>query len=1020
MTRRRTAARGLMWGTGVLAATLVAIGGVPVQATPVERPPAPRQEEPFDPQAGEPDAPFAGYRGLIDGTGGGAATPDEDDPSTKTEDLGPVGKRPTNPQDVPGTGGATEAPVDDGTTELVHPTDADGDSAATLAAAVESGQSGTAGKARVIVTMNVAVQAEAELSAAAVDDQRGAIDESLATLGGLLDGTESAVLTEFEVVPAAVVEVDQAGLDALLADPSVAAVTLDQEFPAALDVSTGVIDSDLLNSAGVLGNNWEGSAGGAFEVAILDSGVDDDHDAFSGRIVAQACFSNTSWCPNGLTTQTGAGAADNCTYSTQCDHGTHVGGIAAGASYTGGHEGVARGARIVAVQIGHRSVSCGGGTNPCWRYFFSDLDLALQHVLNLRNGGRNIASLNMSLGGPLYTSQATCDAGHPNTQNLAANLQAAGVAVVAAAGNDGFSDRNSYPGCLTSSFAVSASDDADVPAGFTNSDDTTNWWAPGVNIDAPVTTSATATGPKSGTSMASPHVAGAFALLRECVDGNGVPQTTAAAASDLDATGVDITRGGITRRRINVLDAATRNVNNNDFASPETLPANPGAGFNDFDFNICADAEAGEPGPGSLDNSVWWTWTPSATGTATISTEDGGGNVTTFDTTLTVYTGSTLATLTNVGFDDDGGTGTRSLVVMPVQGGTTYRIKVDGFAASNGLLNLHLENGPPPTCQGIAATRVGTIAADVINGTAGADVIVAGDGSDEINSGDGNDRICGGAGDDTIHAADGEDFVSGGPDADRIYGEGDDDTLLGNAGGGDNDDTGDIINGGFGDDVLDGWVGDDTLQGGPDDDSIVGEDGNDTATFSGSGNEINASLTSNTANGAGSDGLSGIENLSGSPQDDTLTGSAGPNIIRGGDGDDTVNGRAGNDDLGGGDGTDLVTFSGAPGAITASLSSGTASGDGTDTLALFENMSGSGFADLLRGDGNANRINGYSGNDEVRGYKGHDDLLGGTGGDDLIGDAGNDSLAGGPNSDDCSGGSGTDSSSSCEVKSGIP
>ena len=59
----------------------------------------------------------------------------------------------------------------------------------------------------------------------------------------------------------------------------------------ALDVSTGVIDSDLLNTAGVLGNNFEGSTAGPYEVAILDSGVDNQHNAFTGRIVAQACFS---------------------------------------------------------------------------------------------------------------------------------------------------------------------------------------------------------------------------------------------------------------------------------------------------------------------------------------------------------------------------------------------------------------------------------------------------------------------------------------------------------------------------------------------------------------------------------------------------------------------------------------------------------------------------------------------------------------------------------------------------------
>ena len=90
---------------------------------------------------------------------------------------------------------------------------------------------------------------------------------------------------------------------------------------------------------------------------------------------------------------------------------------------------------------------------------------------------------------------------------------------------------------------------------------------------------------------------------REGLLGRGLFEAFPDNPEDLDATGVDVTRNGVTRKRINVLNAATRNVNNNDFANAETLP---GTGpFNDFDFTVCSDSEPGEPGPFSVDNGIW-------------------------------------------------------------------------------------------------------------------------------------------------------------------------------------------------------------------------------------------------------------------------------------------------------------------------------------------------------------------------------------------------------------------------------
>jgi subtilisin family serine protease len=515
----------------------------------------------------------------------------------------------------------------------------------------------------VIVTMRQPVAPEGELSVAAVD-------ASLATLDARLAGTGARIVDELDTVPAALVEVDPAALARLRADPAVESVTPNFELQLYLDSSTRVIGSDQLNRAGVRGRRYE--------IAVIDSGVDRTHNALRRKVVSEACYSEMGGCRGGRHRHVGRGAAAPCTFSSLCGHGTHVASTAAGRAFLDGHEGVAPDARIVAVRVGH---SPGGDGFALTEW---DLNTALQRVLALRRSGRPIVAVNMSLGFGGVTPQQCVTIPFP-TEQLAAQLTAAGVGVIASAGNDGFTGTISFPACLPSVYAVSASTDRDRRARFSNLSRQTDWYAPGVDIDAAWPGGPNNEARLNGTSMAAPHVAGAFALLRRCA-GNGNP---AAVARDLSATGRRIRAGGIVRRRIKVLAAASRNVPNDHFARARRIRFE-GHGVDIASWNVCATRQRGEPGLGTPQNSVWFSWRPARRGRATISTNPVPGKPTNFNTELTVFVGNRLSRLRALEYDNNGGRGKRSKITMRVRRDQVYRIRVDGVGAQSGRFNLHI------------------------------------------------------------------------------------------------------------------------------------------------------------------------------------------------------------------------------------------------------------------------------------------------------------------------------------------
>lgn len=180
--------------------------------------------------------------------------------------------------------------------------------------------------------------------------------------------------------------------------------------------------------------------------------------------------------------------------------------------------------------------------------------------------------------------------------------------------------------------------------------------------------------------------------------------------------------------------------------------------------NVWATIEPDEPSPSELLASVWYEWTAPATQLVKFSTLGAR-----FDTVLAVYTGTSVAGLTEVASNDDDplfNCCASSFVGFNAVAGTTYRIAVGGYGGGWGRFTLSWS----PLILGTDGTDtiVGTSAAEEIRGLGGNDVLRGLGGADVIVGGPGNDGSLGGPGNDVLIDHHGRDVLMGGSGIDRL------------------------------------------------------------------------------------------------------------------------------------------------------------------------------------------------------------------------------------------------------------
>jgi aqualysin 1 len=281
--------------------------------------------------------------------------------------------------------------------------------------------------------------------------------------GGRMLYTYSAALVGFAA------QLPDEALETLRRDPNVAYVEVDQELSIDASQTNATWGLDRIDQRDLpLNSTYNYNATGTgVNAYIIDTGIRYTHNEFGGR--AFLGYDSIGDGRNG----------NDCN-----GHGTHVAGTVGGTVY-----GVAKNVRLYSIRV----LNCqGSGTNS-----------GVIAGVNWVTSNRQLPAVaNMSLGGGASTA----------LDNAVRNSVAAGVTYAVAAGNSNANACNYSPARVAEALTVGSTMSNDARSSFSNFGSCVNIFAPGSNITSAWHTSNTATNTISGTSMASPHVAGVAAL----------------------------------------------------------------------------------------------------------------------------------------------------------------------------------------------------------------------------------------------------------------------------------------------------------------------------------------------------------------------------------------------------------------------------------------------------------------------------------------------------------------------------